>query len=66
MPGYRPTATMEVQIEPVKARFVRVTVSSAVPGLIPAIDEFEVLPARVGKNAPQALPSAAFGPFPQK
>ena len=63
LPGYRPTATMEVQIEPVKARFIRVTVSSAVPGLTPAIDEFEVLPARVGKDAPSVLPTVAFGPF---
>ena len=66
MPGYRPTATMEVQIEPVKARFIRVTVSSAVEGYTPAIDEFEVLPARSGKDAPQALPAVAFGPFTNK
>jgi hypothetical protein len=57
---------MEVQIQPVKARFIRVTVSSAVPGFAPAIDEFEVLPARVGKDAPQVLPAAAFGPFTNK
>ena len=66
LPGYRPTATMEVQVQPVKARFVRVTVSSAVPGLTPAIDEFEVLPARVGKDAPSVLPAVAFGPFTNK
>jgi len=66
LPGYRPTATLEVRIQPVKARFIRVTVSSAVPGFTPAIDEFEVLPARTGKDAPQVLPAVAFGPFTNK
>ncbi len=66
MPGYRPTATMEVQIEPVKARYVRATVNSAVPDFFPAIDEFEVLPARVGKDAPKVLPATTFGPFANK
>jgi hypothetical protein len=66
LPGYRPTSTMEVRIEPVKARWIRVTVSSALEGYTPAIDEFEVLPARTGKDAPQVLPAVAFGPFTNK
>jgi hypothetical protein len=52
VPDYDPTATMEIQVAPVEAKFVKATVEpkDASPGGLVCIDEFEVY-------APAALPA---------
>ena len=61
LPGYAPGTTMDVEIAPVSARHIRVTVNPATPGLMPAIDEFEVRGPRAQPSSSQTLPLVVFG-----
>lgn len=59
-PGYSPTKTMTIDVAPVEARFLRVTVDPKDPGAgtLACIDEFEVYaPA---KQPPASLPRIGF------